>query len=278
MILAGPPNPISYTFFVGMTSVFVFLLIPFIDLDLPPLAALGWIMADALVFILGLYFIFSAMERFEVSKVMTTVGAIQPLFVFALTWFFWGPQIITKIDVLAFLLLLFGSLLISIEKNHITAKGYVQITLAGALMFSLDYIFSKMVYLSLPFLEGLFWMKFFVLIFALCMLLVKANRKIILKKENVNNTKTSALFLFAQGSGGVANILQAFAISLAPVAFLPIVNSLRGVQYVFLFLITLFFTLFFPKILKEKISKQILVQKITAIIMIVVGLAVLVAY
>jgi hypothetical protein len=76
----------------------------------------------------------------------------------------------------------------------------------------------------------------------------------------------------------LANFLQSFAISLSPVAFLAIVNSLRGIQYIFIFLITLFFSVFFPRILKEEISKSIIIQKSISIGFIVVGLALLVIY
>ena len=72
--------------------------------------------------------------------------------------------------------------------------------------------------------------------------------------------------------------MQAFAISLAPVAFLAIVNSMRGIQYIFLFIITLFISYFYPKILEEEISRKIFFQKIISIILIAVGLIILAVY
>jgi hypothetical protein len=115
-----------------------------------------------------------------------------------------------------------------------------------------------------------------VFLFALIFLLSKANRKDIFKKQNILNKKTGTIFVFTHLSGGTANILQSLAISLAPIAFLPIVNSLRGVQYAILFLLTLLLSFFFPKILKEDISKKIIIQKSISIILIVIGLAILV--
>ena len=112
--------------------------------------------------------------------------------------------------------------------------------------------------------------------FVLFFLIKKSSRKEIFSKQIISDKKTQAVFLGAQLCGGAANFLQSFAISLTPFAFLATVNSLRGIQYVFLFLITLFLTVFFPKILKEEISKGILIQKIIAIVLIVAGLALLV--
>ena len=136
-----------------------------------------------------------------------------------------------------------------------------------------------------PFLQGLIWMRISSFLLALCFLANKKFRQDLFSSVSFNksreklktNEKTSLLFICFQASGGLAGILQSFAISLAPISSLAIMNSLRGVQYIFLFLITLFFSFFFPKILKEDISKKSIIQKTIAIIFIVAGLAVLIS-
>jgi len=276
LILAGPSKPNFYTFYVGAISIFVVIFIPFIKFGLPSEKAIFWIIAEALVYIFGLYAMFSALEKFDVSRVMTTIGATQPIFIFGLTWMFWGPQILNKVDILAFILLVLGSYLISLEKKSKETGNYLKITILASLLFSLDYIFSKIVFLNQPFLQGFIWMRIFVFIFAMLLLVSRKNRKEILREKNVLNKKIAITFICTNSAGGVANVLQGFAVSLAPIAFLPILNSLRGVQYVFLFLITLFLSFVFPKILKEDVSKGIIIQKLISIILIVVGLALLV--
>lgn len=277
LILSGPPKPNSYTFFVGAISVFVVVFIPFIKFGWPSENTIFWIIAEAVVYILGLYTMFSALEDFDVSRVMTTIGATQPIFIFALTWLVWGAQPINSGYIFAFVLLVLGSILISLERKSKTNGNYFRITILASLFFSLDYIFSKIVFLHYPhdFLQPFIWMRIFVFLFALLFLISKNNRKEIFRKQNLDK-RTAITFLWTHTSGGVANVLQGFAISLAPIAFLPIVNSLRGVQYVFLFLMTLFLSVLFPKILKEKVSKGIIIQKVIAIILIVIGLAILV--
>jgi drug/metabolite transporter (DMT)-like permease len=276
LILSGPPKPNSYTFFVGAISIFVVIFIPFINFGIPDAKAFFWIIAEAIVYILGLYVMFVALERFDVSRVMTTIGAAQPIFIFALTWLFWGAQPMTKMSIFAFVLLVLGGILISFERNSKTNGDYLKITIFAALLFSLDYIFSKIVFLNQPFLQGFIWMRIFVFLFSLLFLISRNTRKEIFKKQNILNKKTGAIFIGTHLSGGAANILQSLAIYLAPVVFLPIVSSLRGIQYVFLFLMTLFLSVLFPKILKEEISEQIIAQKVIAIVLIVLGLAILV--
>ncbi len=278
LVLARKPNPVVYTFYVGAFSVLLFLIIPFINFGLPASKTMVWIILEALVYILGLYMMYSAVKKFDVSKVITTIGATQPVFIFALTWLFWGPQIMSKTNILAFAILLLGSIIISIEKSIKLTADYLKITILASLMFSLDYIFSKFVFLDLQFVQGFLWMRIFIFLFAMLLLLSPKNRKEIFEKKNISDIKTNLIFFCTQSAGGTANILQSLAIFLAPVAFLPIVNSLRGVQYVFLFLMTLFLSYFVPKILKEEISKAVIIQKIVSILLIASGLAILVLY
>jgi hypothetical protein len=275
LILSGPANPKLYTFYVGALSILIIFFIPFVKFSFPDAATTLWITLEAITYVLGLYTMFIALEKFDVSRVMTTIGAIQPVVILLLTWMFWGA-IITGMNLLAFLMLLLGSVIISIEKKNKATINYLPLVLCSAFMFSLEYIFSKMIFLHTSFLLGLIWMRIFSFFIVLIFLFDKTLRGQIFTKRANLDKKTGMLFLLTQSAGGIAGVLQSFAIALAPVSYLAIVNSLRGVQYVFLFMITLFVSFFFPNILKEEISKKIIIQKTVAIILIVAGLAILI--
>lgn len=277
-VLTGKPKPDSYIFYVGVFGLITIVLIPFINFGFPSYFGLFWIVLYALVHIAGLYSMYSALERFDVSKVVPTIGAAQPIFIFILAWIFFGPQSMSAVDIFAFVILFLGSTIISIEKTPKITADYLKITLFSSVMFSLEYIFAKQVFLDQPFLQGAIWMGIFIALFASAFLLRKKSRKEIFAKKVVLNKKTERFFLLAQVSGGLGGFLQSFAIFLAPVAFLAIVNSLKGVQYVFLFIITIFVSSLFPKVLKEKISKRLVFQKIISIVLITAGLAMLVIY
>lgn len=275
LFLSGPPNPKLYTFFLGVLNGLAILLIPFISFGVPSIAAFGWIILEAFVFIVGLYFMFSALEKFEVSKVIILIGALQPIFIFILTWIFFGPQPVKASYLLAFLLLILGIVKIS-DVKRLDIKGeYLKLVTISSLMFSFDYIFSKFVFLSMPFWQGLVWMRILIFLFALTILFDKNIRKKIFSGKKIITKKEGTIFVFTQTSGAIAGLLQSLAIALAPVYYLAIVNSLKGIQYAFLFLITLFCSIFFPRILKEKISGKIIIQKTIAILLIAGGIAVL---
>ena len=275
LVLSGKPEPKSYTFYVGVLSLFVIVLIPFVKFGFPDNVSLFWIIIDSLAHIIGVYTMFVAIEKFDVSKVVTTLGATQPIFIFLLTWIFFGPQIMPVLDIIAFIILFLASLIISIDKNIEITGYYLKITTFSSLMFSLDYIFSKFVFLGQPFWQGIIWMRLCVFLLVLVFLFSKKSRKQIFAKRMIIDKKTQTFFVWAQASGAAANLLQSFAIFLAPIAFLATVNSLRGIQYVFIFLATIFLSYFFPKILKESISKRVIFQKIASIILIVAGLVIL---
>jgi hypothetical protein len=87
--------------------------------------------------------------------------------------------------------------------------------------------------------------------------------------------KTIGIFLSNQTIGAIAFILYNFAVALVPFNFLAFVNALEGTKYLFLLIFAIFLSLRFPQILKEEISKKALIQKIVAIFLIGVGLAIL---
>lgn len=272
LILAGPPKPKLYVFYVGILSIIVVFLIPFTSFGFPVASSIGWIILEALVYILGLYFMYVALEKFDVSKVVPVIGAIQPILILLLAWLFFGPQKMKGLYFVAFTMLFLGSLIISVEKKPKITADFIKLTLFSSLMFSLDYIFSKMVFLQEPFLNGFIWMRLCGVLIALTFLLSREFRREVFSKKVVLNKKTEKLFFLAQGAGSIGYILQSFAISLVPIAYLAIINSLRGIQYVFLFIMTLFISLLFPKILKEDISKKVITKKIIAMLFIVIGL------
>lgn len=276
IVLNGPAKPKSYTFFVGIFSILAALLIPFIDFNFPSQIGLLWVILEAFIYVVGLYALFYALENFEVSKIIPTIGATQPIFIAILSCMFFGFQPLGGKDILAFVVLLLGSVLISIDKNPKITKRSLQVGLLTSLFFSLDFIFSKFVFMDLPFWPGFVWMRIFSFVFVLFFLFDKGFRKE-MAEENKISKKTGALFIVTQMAGGAANILQSWSIALVPVAYLAIMNSMKGLQYVFLFIMVVILSHFLPKVLHEETSKKIILQKIISIFIIGLGLVILVA-
>jgi len=292
LFLSGKPSPILYTFYASIFGLFMLVFIPFVNFGFPNGATFGWIFLASLARFVGLYFSYVAVKKFEISKIVPSIGAMQPILIFILTWIFFGPQIISTVTIFAFIFLLAGSIMISFEENIQVNKEYLGTTFLVALLASFDFIFSKLAFLSFSltnpwftgsknlfefsvFMTPFIWMTIIISFFAVLMLLSKNARNEIFSEKIVSDKKNQIIFLGAQLSGGLGGIFYNLSISLAPIAFLAVISSLRGVQYAFLFVLTLVLSVFYSKFFKENLSRKIIIQKISAILLIIFGLILL---
>ncbi|MEK7124639.1 MAG: DMT family transporter [Patescibacteria group bacterium] len=276
LVLSRAQSPRLYTFYVGVLSLIVLVLTPFADFRIPVPYNLFWIILTSFVLITGMYALYSAVNKFDVSRVVPVIGAVQPLFILILSWLFWGAQVIKANSLFAFAILLLGGIIISFEKKPRLTKELLKISFLASFLTALSFILFKIVFQREPFLRAIIWIGIFNFIFVLFFLFYKSFRREIFEKKAAFSKKTLTLVVLTQSAGGLASLLQNFAIYLAPVSSLAIINALRGIQYVFLFMITSALSLFLPKVLKEKISKKIIRQKSVAILIIISGLIILV--
>jgi len=301
-ILGGSlPSPKIYSFFVGLLSLTTLFIVPtgillslyvfsplqvifpeaFDVLYIPelPLVLLG--ISAGFSFLFGLYFYYKAVFSFEVSRVGPAVGGLVPLFTLFLIYIFsflpleTGLQkgVFTVKQFAAFIFLVSGSVILSVhKKSRITFKS-LKVSIIASFLFSLSFLLTKLVYIFLPFWTGLIWVKMGSFVAASCFLLSPEVKEGLRKKRKSFAKKVALPFLLAKGAGSLGSVLQNGAIFLAPVAFLPFINALAGVQYVFLIIIATLFCFKFPRVLKEEISKKALAQKIIAILLIAIGLS-----
>ena len=116
LVLSRAQSPRLYTFYVGVLSLIVLVLTPFADFRIPVPYNLFWIILTSFVLITGMYALYSAVNKFDVSRVVPVIGAVQPLFILILSWLFWGAQVIKANSLFAFAILLLGGIIISFEK------------------------------------------------------------------------------------------------------------------------------------------------------------------
>jgi len=278
-LLAGPlPNPKVYTFYVGILGLLVLLLAPFVGFYYPGPFPVFLAFLSGAFFIFGLFWFYKAIWLFEVSRVVPAVGGSLPIFAFLLVYIFsLGKEKLLLSELLALLLLVAGSILITYRRGSQISLRSFQISAIAAFFLALSFVLAKYVYLALPFWTGYIWIKIGGSLAVLIFLLFSPELKRELFKVKMGlQKKTAGIFLTNQAAGAGANILQNWAIALAPLAYVAIVNALQGTQHVFLLVFAVLLSWKFPKILKEEISRKILFQKIIAILLIGAGLVLLV--
>jgi drug/metabolite transporter (DMT)-like permease len=276
-LLVGPiPNPKLYAFYIGVLGIAVIIFIPFINFYLPTFWEVFLSFVSGASFVCAIFWFFKGLRIFEPSRIVPAVGGILPIFTFLLIFLFSkGRETLDLFGFLAFLLLIAGTILITYEKSKRVSLKSLKISLAASFLFALSFVFAKYVYMANPFLVGLVWIRVGGAVTALFFLSSKEVREGLFQQKIGLEKKTVAVFLSSQAGGAGANILQNWAVALAPLAYVAMINALQGVQYVFLLVFAILLSLKFPKILKEEISKEVLLQKIIAILLIGGGLALL---
>ncbi|PIP22915.1 MAG: hypothetical protein COX37_01410 [Candidatus Nealsonbacteria bacterium CG23_combo_of_CG06-09_8_20_14_all_39_17] len=277
------PNPKILCFYIACLSLSVVFLIPFpfAGFEIPSFFQIILALFAGATFIFWLFLLYRVLRVFEASRVFPTIGALSALMIFLSIYIFSeGREVLDTASFVAFVLLVLGGFLINYRKNIQISSKVLLSCLAPALILSLYFILSKYVYLNQPFLSGFIWTRIGsflagMIIFLLFLKEIKGELSRQNKKSSSENKKTAVVFLANQTAGAAGVILSSWAIALAPLASVSIVNALQGIQYAFMFIFAIFISWKFPKILKEDISKEIIFQKIIAIILIAVGLAIL---
>lgn len=270
-------NAFVYTFYVAMLGTFlVVLALPvayFLSLQL---VWPGWqqfyisLMAGG-AFSLGLIFMYSILKQEDASRVIPVIGGLTPIFVVLLAYLLIN-ETLSRQQLLAFILIIFGAFLISLEfkKGEWQIKKNIWLSLVSAFFFGLSYVLTKDVYNHQPFVSGFIWTRLGALLLAVLPILYRPNFQALLHPpKNKGLQQAKRRFLFGQSCGGASAVLIQYAISIASVS---LVQALQGTQYVFIFIITLITSYLFPRFLKEKISRSIIIQKSLAILFIALGI------
>ena len=195
-LLTGPPNPKSYSFYVGVLGISALVLVPFVGFSVPETSQILLSLLAGAIFVFAFFWFYTGLEKFEASKIVPAIGGILPLFTFGLVYLLSGGQEILGFkEIFAFFLLILGSVLINLERKRGITLSSLKISVIAAFFFSLAFVLSKYVYLGQPFWSGFIWMRIGGLLAAFCFLLTKAVREeIFLKKFTFQ--KRPALFSF----------------------------------------------------------------------------------
>lgn len=289
-LIAGPiPNPRVMAFYVGLLSLSAILLIPFAGFYLPDFSQIALALSAGFVFSLALILFFQALRQFESSRIVPAIGGLGPLFTFFLIIMISGFQdVLSPFEFMAFGFLIFGSVLITLENDKSITQKSLSLASFASFLFALSFVLTKYVFESQPFWNGFIWKSFGIFLVSPLLFFIfpdvkkEALRAMFSLGANKNKLGLGSklsfptlLFLGGQTTGALAAILQNYAIFLAPLALVPVIYALAGVQYIFLLALAFFLSMSYPHILKEEFSKKIIIQKVFAILLILTGLAIL---
>lgn len=284
-LLTGPRlTPKTYAFYISSLSIVFLFLIPF-GVSIPEKEIIIIAFLSGTLWIFSVLALFESLTRFEVSRIIPAIGGALPPMTLGLSYIFAAIQgqelqSFSAFKIASFILLISGTVIINIQRGKNINKDSLILAILTAFLFALSFSTSKIVYLSGSFVSGLFWLRVPGIPIAFLFLLFREVRKqVFLRKkyseEKIHKnqkTKILPLFILSQIVGAIAVFLQNWVIYLVPAMHLAFVNALEGTRHVFLLFFTWIISLRFPKILEEKFSFPILLQKIFSIALIIIGL------
>lgn len=276
-------SPLVYAFYAGVLSVFAALLFPF-DMIWPGTAQFLLSLAVGIIFLFALLALFAALKSGEASRVLPIVGGLTPVFVYLGSYAFLNEHL-TFIQTAALVFLVAGGVLIAIERTSYRPAGSptgqaglpawrnIFMPVLAALFLGIFYVLVKYVFVHQPFISGFIWTRLGSFAGALFLLVPKANRKVIFSAVRALNVRTGGLFIANKLLAGVAFLVLNYAIYLGSAT---LINALQGLQYFFVLALSIFLSAKMPQFFEEKITRGIIMQKISAVSLIGIGLALLV--
>jgi len=272
----------AYTFLVGLAGGLVWLAAPWY------LAWPDWTLfwSDLLIgalFPVGLLLLYRSLKIGEASRVIVVAGAAVPIFSFGLSIAILHETFSVK-QLTALGLLILGTVVIAWlpPKHkflaHILSNlgwsinhGYqaVLTALGAAAIFALFFVGSKVLFLTQPFTSAFIWIRLGSVVAVLSFLLFKSWRREIFKNFKKLHGNNAKLFAANQLFAATGFTLQNYAVAIGSVA---LVNALQAVQYALLIIFAAILTLFYPRLIKEKITSMVIAQKIAAVALIAGGL------
>jgi uncharacterized membrane protein len=244
----------------------------------------------------GLLFMFEAVNRGEVSRASPVIVSVQPVFNLFLTLVLpplmallfhqshIGLRPVKTSRLIGVGLVIVGGYLLSqvgVGRTKLDLKAWLYILLAGGFL-SLSNSFAGISYAvfdsaylpsgataaagDVVFLKAFIWSRWGALLAGFLYVVVTRNFRALLLRDRGPRPEGALpgrwvpiVFLFGQGAGALAVILQQYAIKVGNVI---LVSALNGIQFFFVIAITAVLSRFFPKVLYEASSRKEVFQKV----------------
>ncbi len=210
-----------------------------------------------------------ALQEEETSVVVPFWQTI-PIFAYILGYIFFKETLTTQ-QIYAGLIILIGATILSFditEKIKFKAK-VVLLMLGSSFVYALYEALFKFVAIEESFWASVFWEHVGLIIFGLFIVtFFKKHRRAFLNTLKGNSAPIISLNLGSETLTIIGNLITNYVVLLAPLALVLLVSSY---QPLFVFLIGITLSLLLPHIAQENLGKKIIVQKISAIIIIFIG-------
>lgn len=265
-------EPKAYVFLTGFLGIIAFVLLPF-GINIIPQSQLFWALFAGFMFVAALVPFLTALQGDDATRIIPLIGATIPIATLVGESLFLETTLSSK-QYWAFGFLVLGGVILTLSRSESKRRSWMATSLAilGAILFAASFVATKYIFTKTTFINGFFWMRMGGLIAAAGLLFFEEVRRGLATFWKTTKPTSKIAYFSNQGLAGLGFILQNFAISLASVS---LVNALQGVQYLFVIIVVAVASRFKPELLGEKITKRVVVEKLTAVVIVTVGIALL---
>jgi uncharacterized membrane protein len=274
-------HPVIYSFYAGTLGLFALVFCFSENFHFLDSSGIVSRFIGGIIFAYAMLSLFFALNKSEASRVTPVTGAVIAIVAFLLSMVFMNERLAQK-EIFGLTLLICGGLWISYDfsrdrKQRLFDGFYVSI-LAGFLL-GVSLTLNKHFYIEDNFINSYIWTRIGAFLGALSFFIVPSWRKLLVnslsgakKSRKKNKHSSGLLFVVTRSFGGVGSFLKEFATSFG-VASVAIVNALVSVEYVLVYVLGIIFSLWIKNVFNEKRDWKSVVQKIIAIMIISIGVA-----
>ncbi len=225
---------------------------------------------SGIFFILGVFLYLHALKKDDASHVVPFL-LLTPVCAYILGIFFLDEYIAGD-KIFGSLIALVGAVILSLEfdRGIRVKKATTVLMISSCVSLAIGDTIFKFFSIDASFWQSIFWNQVGFVIFGLTLLLIRSYRKDFISVCKANTKQLVALNLGGEIVQTVATVVNFYAMILAPIALVLLVNYTT--QPLFVFIEGLLITKFFPKIAKEHLSKRHVAQKLVSIAIMSAGI------
>ena len=231
------------------------------------------VLLASVIYILGTYFYYKALERNDAS-IVVVMSQLIPVFSYVLALIFFKENL-SVTQIIGSVIITLSAVLISFnfkEKNSQSKKAALFLMIMSSLGYAVYFFLFDIAIRHSEYNSCAFWYQMGFLILGIILFSIKSFRESFNKVINTHGAKYVSLNVTNEALNLGSNLLINFAnVTIA----LALANVLSGLQGMFVFLIGIVGVKILPKYFKEDLSKKVVIQKIVCIILSILGLIVM---
>jgi len=261
-------SPYVYLVLLTWSGILSIFLIPFVDFFVPDIKWLGWILLATISYFFGGLPYVKAVKMEDITRINVWWNLI-PVFTLIIAWVAINERM-TNIQLLAFVILLAGSIVASIHFNQksISLSKALPWMIIATIAYSTYAVIIRHVTQEVPFLVAYIWNGIIVFFLSFSLFIVPKFRTDFKKDIKAMNKKVGGTIIAIAVFDELGIIFNIWALSLGPAA---LIFALEGSQTIFVFLLVVLISLFKPYVLKETLDKRNIILKLIAICIIIFG-------